>query len=55
MDLVYGFDLADAESAVARLKREERGDPEILAVGGEKSFVTAFAATGSGQLLIGDG
>lgn len=54
MDRFYGFDLGDAESAVARLNREEQVVPEMLTVVGEKSFITAYAQLTSGELLIGE-
>lgn len=56
MERYYGFDLGDAESAVARLNSENAlKDPDVLAVGGAQSFVTAFARRQSGELLIGEG
>ncbi len=55
MERYYGFDLGDAESAVARLEKDQvRKDPDILPVGEELSFVTAFARTAGGELLIGE-
>ena len=48
----FGFDLGDAESAVA-LQQGKR-DPELLAVGGAKSFITAYARRTDGTLLIGE-
>lgn len=48
----FGFDLGDAESAVAL--QQGKGDPEILAVGGAKSFITAYARRTDGTLLIGE-
>ena len=54
MDLFYGFDLGDAESAVSRLSDAEQSVPEELTVAGEKSFVTACAVTSEGGLLIGE-
>ena len=53
MDRYYGFDLGDAESAVARLEKED-SEPEILTVQDEKSFITAFAQLKDGQLLVGE-
>ena len=40
MEKYYGFDLGDAESAVARLGRKDAGVPEVLAVREAKSFIT---------------
>ena len=67
MDRFYGFDLGDAESAVSRLtdnKEDSAGKPakpsrdqripEVLSVAGAKSFITAYATTASGKLLIGE-
>lgn len=48
----FGFDLGDAESAVALMNT--RGDPEILPVGGAGSFITAYARKTDGTLLIGE-
>ena len=53
MDRYYGFDLGDAESAVARLEKED-SEPEVLTVQDEKSFITAFAQLKDGQLLVGE-
>ena len=55
MDRYFGFDLGDAESAVARLKRHDQLIPDILTVRDAKSFVTAYALLRDGQLLIGEG
>ena len=54
MDKFYGFDLGDAESAVSYLNKEDQPAPEMIAVEDSKSFVTAYAATSDGQLLIGE-
>lgn len=54
MDRFFGFDLGDAESAVARLNKEDQVTPEILTVVDEKSFITAYAQLASGELLIGE-
>ena len=54
MDRFFGFDLGDAESAVARLNKEEQVAPEMLTVAGEQSFITAYAQLTSGELLIGE-
>ena len=53
MDRFFGFDLGDAESAVARLNKEDQVVPEMLTVVGEQSFITAYAQLSSGELLIG--
>ncbi len=53
MNRFYGFDLGDAESAVARVNKEEQ-QPEILPVEENASFITAYAQTRDGQLLIGE-
>lgn len=54
MDRFFGFDLGDAESAVARLHKEDQVVPEMLTVVGEQSFITAYAQLASGELLIGE-
>ena len=54
MEKFYGFDLGDAESAVSYLNKEDQPAPEMIAVEDSKSFVTAYAATSDGQLLIGE-
>lgn len=54
MDRFFGFDLGDAESAIARLIKEEQNVPEMLTVVGEKSFITAYAQLNSGELIIGE-
>ena len=54
MDRFFGFDLGDAESAVARLHKEDQVVPEMLTVVGEQSFITAYAQLSSGELLIGE-
>ena len=54
MDRFYGFDLGDAESAIARLYKDDQVSPEMLTVAGEQSFITAYARLTSGELLIGE-
>ena len=54
MDRFFGFDLGDAESAIARLYKEDQVVPELIDVAGEKSFITAFAQLNSGELIIGE-
>lgn len=54
MDRFFGFDLGDAESAIARLNKEDQVIPEMLTVAGEQSFITAYAQLTSGELLIGE-
>ncbi len=54
MDRFFGFDLGDAESAVARLAKDDQVAPEMLTVVGEQSFITAYAQLNSGELLIGE-
>jgi len=55
MNRFYGFDLGDAESAVAVLKTEDTAPPKILEVAGAKSFITAYARSSSaGALTIGE-
>ena len=54
MERYYGFDLGDAESAVARLAKKDSGLPKVLSVKDAQSFITAYARTVSGELLIGE-
>ena len=54
MDRFFGFDLGDAESAIARLSKDDQVAPEMLTVVGEQSFITAYAQLQSGELLIGE-
>ena len=54
MERFFGFDLGDAESAVARLAREEKGEPAIVPVCDAPSFITAYARAAGGGLLIGE-
>ena len=54
MDRFFGFDLGDAESAIARLIKEEQNVPEMLTVVGEQSFITAYARLTNGELLVGE-
>ncbi len=54
MDRFFGFDLGDAESAVARLHKEDQVTPEMLTIVGEQSFITAYAQLSSGEFLIGE-
>jgi molecular chaperone DnaK (HSP70) len=54
MDRYFGFDLGDAESAVSRLDKKDQTMPEVLEVCGKKSFITAYAALKSGEILIGE-
>ena len=55
MERYFGFDLGDAESAIARLGREEHTEPEVLPIKDSRSLVTAYARMHDGQLLIGEG
>ena len=54
MNIYYGFDLGDAESAIARLDHDEQPSPCMIPVDGEKSFVTACARSASGELIVGE-
>ena len=55
MDRYFGFDLGDAESAIARIDTSKDGQtPEILTVEGAKSFVSAYALKNNGELLVGE-
>ena len=55
MDIFYGFDLGDAESAIAKLDRTKDASPEILTIQEAKSFITAYALSKDGKLIIGEG
>ncbi|MBR3643755.1 MAG: Hsp70 family protein [Parasporobacterium sp.] len=54
MERFFGFDLGDAESAIARLDRDGKAVPAMLAVCGERSFITAYARTETGEIYIGE-
>ncbi len=55
MDRYYGFDLGDAECAIARTEKDSRqAEPKILPVGDAQSFITAYARLSDGRLLIGE-
>ena len=54
MDRYYGFDLGDAESAVTYLKKDEKGEPNVVPVREAGSFITAYARLRTGELLIGE-
>lgn len=61
MEQFYGFDLGDAESAIALLKKEAGSDAAlspgavtILSLQGAKSFISACAKLSSGALVIGE-
>lgn len=54
MDLFYGFDLGDAESAIARIDRTESTEPEILSILDAKSLISAYALLKDGTLVIGE-
>ncbi len=54
MERFFGFDLGDAESAVAVLAAERGAKPEILTVRDAKSMITAYARLLNQELLIGE-
>ena len=55
MERFFGFDLGDAESAVAVLGKEKTSKPEVLTVCDAKSFITAYARTMDREgILIGE-
>lgn len=54
MGSYYGFDLGDAESAVAALSEDMHETPRIIPVNNEKSFITAYAVKGGGETVIGE-
>ena len=54
MTVFFGFDLGDAESAVATIDPVSSSAPQIQELAGTKSIVTAYAYTKDGQLLIGE-
>ncbi|MBO6159793.1 MAG: Hsp70 family protein [Firmicutes bacterium] len=54
MDRFYGFDLGDAESAVARLNKDAADAPQMLEIKDRQSFVTSYALTADGQILLGE-
>ncbi len=50
----YGFDLGDAECAVSVKTGGKAKEPQVIPVGGAKSFITAFAAAENGEVIIGE-
>ncbi len=54
MERFYGFDLGDAESAVARLEKDPGSQPEMLRVADTESFITAYSREQDGQILVGE-
>ena len=54
MERYFGFDLGDAESAVARLTKDPADIPEILKIRESQSFITAYAQMPTGEILIGE-
>ncbi len=54
MKRFYGFDLGDAESAIALLEKNSDIPPSILEIEGVRSFITAYAVLSDGTLLIGE-
>ncbi len=54
MERYYGFDLGDAESAIARLAKKDSSQPQMIPVKDAQSFITAYARTVGGELLIGE-
>ena len=54
MDRYFGFDLGDAESAIARLEEKDKKAPEIIRIKDAQSFITAYARLVDGELLIGE-
>ena len=54
MERFFGFDLGDAESAIARLSMEGQKEPEMIRICDEASFITACATLQNGELQIGE-
>lgn len=54
MERFFGFDLGDAESAIARLSIDGQREPEMVKVCDEASFITACATLLNGELQIGE-
>ena len=55
MERFYGFDLGDAESAIARTQKDPISqEPGVLQVCDAQSFITAYARLLDGRLLIGE-
>lgn len=54
MDNYYGFDLGDAESAIAHLQKGSTAQPEMLKIQDVKSFITAYARLIDQGLIIGE-
>ncbi len=55
MELLYGFDLGDAESAIAQKNRADgRAEPQVIEIDGAKSFITAYAIEKNGDVMVGE-
>ncbi|MBR1757274.1 MAG: Hsp70 family protein [Lachnospiraceae bacterium] len=54
MERFFGFDLGDAESAVAVLNKGTGTQPEMLKIRDAKSIITAYARLKNQELLIGE-
>ena len=54
MNHFYGFDLGDAESAIAKLSREPGDTPKMLRLAGSESLITAFSQERDGRILLGE-
>ncbi len=54
MKQFFGFDLGDAESAIACLNEGMTDVPQVLEMEGAGSFVTAYAIDAHGKTLIGE-
>jgi len=54
MERFFGFDLGDAESAVAVLKKGSKESPEMLSVAESQSLITAYAILKDRSLVIGE-
>ena len=50
--IAHGLDLGDAESAIAKLDRTKDTIPEVLSIQETKSFISAYAITKEGKLII---
>ncbi|MBO4360421.1 MAG: Hsp70 family protein, partial [Eubacteriaceae bacterium] len=50
----YGFDLGDAECALSVKSEGSQKEPSVIPVHGTKSFISAYATSHSGEVIIGE-
>ena len=50
----YGFDLGDAECAISVKMQGKNKEPQVIPVYGNKSFISAYAVSSGGDIVIGE-